>query len=138
MKTVKILLGGIAGGIAYFFLGWLIYGIILFDYMQGVMNTCASRPDEEMIWWALIVSNLAMGFLLAIVFDLPNIKKIMKGIWVGGIIGGMLAISIDLSFYSMSTVYYEFFPVIADIIAYFVMSAITGAIICLVMKLVKK
>lgn len=138
MKTNKILLGGITGGIAYFFLGWLIYGILLMDYMQEFTNTTISRPDEEMIWWAMILSNLAMGFLLSIVFAWSNTKTLFNGAKVAAIIGGLFAVSVDFSFYSMTTIYSVLTPIIVDIIAYVVMSAITGAAIAWVTSLVKQ
>ena len=34
MNYKKIIIGGIAGGIAYFFLGWLVYGILLANFME--------------------------------------------------------------------------------------------------------
>jgi len=35
MNTRKFLIAGISGGIVYFLLGWLIYGMLLNDYMRS-------------------------------------------------------------------------------------------------------
>lgn len=138
MKTNKILLGGLAGGVAFFLLGWLVYGVLLMNYMMANSNQCASRPMQEMVWWAMILSNLAYGFLLSIVFSWSNTKGIMAGAKVAVIIGLLLSTSIDLSFYAMSTMYQTLTPIFVDIIAYSCMSAITGVIIAWAMGMGKK
>ncbi len=33
MKTNKILLAGLAGAVLNFFLGWLVYGMLLYDFI---------------------------------------------------------------------------------------------------------
>jgi len=133
MKSNKILFGGIAGGVSFFLLGWLIYGILLMEYSMANYNQCAARPMEGMVWWAMILSNLAFGFLLAIVFNWTNTHGIIAGAKVGGILGLMMAFSMDLSVYSMSTTFLHVSAVFVDIIVYAVMSAIVGAVVGLVM-----
>src|SRR3989339_1194885 len=100
MKTNKILLGGIIGGVSFFLLGWLIYGVLLMDYLTANYNQCAMRPMQEMIWWALVLSNLALGFLLSIVFSWSNTTGIMAGAKVAAITGLLLSLYLDLSFYA--------------------------------------
>jgi hypothetical protein len=133
MKTNKILLGGIAGGLAFFLLGWLIYGILLMDYSAANYNQCAMRPMEGMVWWALIISNLGYGFLFAMVFSWSNIRGIAAGAKAGAIIGILVVLSIDLGMYSMTTTFSRFSAVIVDVIVYTVMSTIAGAVVALVM-----
>lgn len=138
MKTNKILLGGIAGGVTFFLLGWVVYGMLLRDYMTTNYNQCAMRPMQDMIWWAMIVSNLAFGFLLSMVFSWSNTIGMMAGAKVAGIMGLLLSISMDLSGYAMSTVVSSLTVVFVDIITYTVMSAICGVVVGLVMGMGKK
>ena len=138
MKTNKILLGGITGGVTFLLLGWLVYGILLMDYMTANYNQCAMRPMEEMIWWAMILSNLAYGFLLSIVFSWSNTTGMMAGAKVAAIIGLLFAVSIDSGFYAMSSMFSNLTAVFVDIIAYTVMTAIGGAIVAWVMGMGKK
>ena len=138
MKTNKILLGGIAGAVTFFILGWLVYGMLLTDYTTANFNQCANRPMEEMKWWAMILSNLAFGFLLSIVFIWSNTKGIMAGAKVGGIVGLLLAVSIDFSMYSMSNMFLNLTAVFVDIIVYTVLSTIVGVVVALVMGIGKK
>jgi Na+/pantothenate symporter len=138
MKTSKILTGGIAGGITFFLLGWVIYGMLLMDYTTANYNQCASRPMQEMIWWALILSNLAFGFLLSVVFSWSNTTGAVAGAKVAVIIGLLLSVSMDFSYYSMSTMFSNLTAVFVDIIVFTVMSAITGVVVAWVMGMGKK
>ncbi|MDP2890621.1 MAG: hypothetical protein Q8P34_16865 [Bacteroidota bacterium] len=54
METNKILLGTLAGGVAFFLLGWLIYGILLMDFTMANYNQCNSRPMEDMVMSAIV------------------------------------------------------------------------------------
>jgi hypothetical protein len=138
MKTNKVLLGGIAGGVAFFLLGWLIYGILFKDYMTSNYNQCAAKPMEEMVWWAMIVSNLAYGFLLALIFSWSNTTGIMAGAKVAFIVGLLICISMDFSMYSMSTMFPGLKVLLIDVIIGTVMITIVGAVVVVVMDMVKK
>lgn len=138
MKANKIILGGIAGGVASFLLGWLVYGVLLMDFWTNSYNHCAERPEEEMVWWALILSNFASGFLLAFIFSWSNTKGWLAGAKIAGIVALFMIIAYDLSFYSMSTMFNSLQVVIIDIIIGTVFTAIIGAVIGLVMGMGKK
>ena len=49
MKTNKILLGGIVGAVAFFFLGWLIWGVFLTDFMQANYDQSLMKAEDDMI-----------------------------------------------------------------------------------------
>jgi len=138
MKTNKILVGGITGGVALFLLGWVIYGILLMDYSTANYNQCMNRPMQDMIWWSMILSNLALGFLLATIFSWTNTTGFMAGAKTAGIIGLLLSASMDFGYYSMTTMYANPTVIIVDIIAYTVYMAIAGSIVAWVMGMVKE
>jgi fluoride ion exporter CrcB/FEX len=138
MNTNKILSGGIAGGLAYFLLGWVIYGMALAGFMASHTNQCAIRPMEEMLWWAMILSNLIGGILLAMIISWAGSSSPGGGAKTGAIVGLLMGLCVDLSFYSMSTMYNDVSAVAVDILAYTVMSAIAGAVIGWVMGMGKK
>ena len=138
MKTNKVIIGGLVGGVAFFFLGWIIYGMFLMDYLMANQNQCAMRPMEEMIWWSLILSNLAWAFAYAIIFSWSNISTFVGGLKAGIILGLLIATSIDLSFFSMTTMFNNLTIVVVDVLASTTMSAIGGGIIAAVMGMGKK
>ncbi len=138
MKTNKILLGGLTAAILFFFLGWIIYGMLLTDFMLNNYDQSLMKAEEDMIWWAMILSNLAGGFLLAFILSWSNAKSFADGAKVGGITGLLMALSIDLSFYSMSNMISNLTAVFVDVIIVAVLWAIVGVAVVWVMGLVNK
>ena len=138
MKTNKILVGGVAGGIVFFLLGWLIWGLILAGYMAANSNQCIVRPMDQMIWWALILSDLCWGFLLAVVFSWSNTTGWMDGAKKGVIVGLLIGLLIDLYFYAASTMFSNLTVILVDVLATAVMLAVGGAIIAWAMGMVRK
>ena len=120
----KVLMGGIIGGIAFFILGWLIYGMALDSFMKANTNQYFMRPMEQMTWWAMICSCLASGFLIAVIFGWGNINDAMGGAKAGLIIGLLIGLSYDLGWYAMSTMYNSMTAMLVDVICSAVMVVI--------------
>lgn len=137
MTNNKTLIGGLVGGVAFFLLGWLIYGVLLADYYAANTNQCAAKPMTDMIMWAMIVSSLASGLLVATILSWSNTSGMMAGAKIGAIVGLLFAASIDFSFYSMSTMYASLTPIFVDILVSAVYYALTGGIIAWVMGMIK-
>ncbi|MDO8260303.1 MAG: hypothetical protein Q7T50_02250 [Candidatus Magasanikbacteria bacterium] len=135
MNLNKILLGGVVGGVIYFLLGWLFYGMLMADYYAANTNQCMMKPMADMNMLAMILSNLAGGFLLAFIIDWAKAADMMAGAKVAGIAALLMCLSFDLSFYSMSTMFSNITILIVDVAAWTVMSAIAGAIVAMVMNM---
>jgi len=127
---MKILRGTIFGGISYFLLGWLVYGILLMGFLSTNMNQCAARTDE-MIWWAIILSNFTAALLLTLFLKWFGAKGIIDGLKIGALFGSLYAATVALSSWSMTTMYTGLGALIVDIIASTVLFAIVGIIIVL-------
>ncbi len=128
----KILIGGLIGGIAAFLLGWVIYGMALQGLMEANTTEAAKstmRAEEDMVWWAMILGNLALGFLFALIYGRwANISTFKTGAIAGAVIGLLWGLSFDLMMYSMSTLY-TLTGVAIDVIAFAVMCALVGGIV---------
>ncbi|MBK8608530.1 MAG: hypothetical protein IPL84_00865 [Chitinophagaceae bacterium] len=63
MDIKKLLLGSIAGGITTYLLGWVIYGMLLMDFMDSHTGVAGiiSRPEPDQLY--LVLGNLAMGLM---------------------------------------------------------------------------
>ncbi len=127
--NTKTLLSGLVGGVAAFFLGWVIYGIILMPIMAEHGNTSIMRPEAEMIWWALILGNLFYGLSISLIWSWSGINDFMNGLTKGALFGLILTISWDLMLYSTSTWYKDITGVVYDILASVVMTAIIGGVV---------
>jgi len=130
MDTKKFLMGTIVGGISYFILGFLIYGLALESTMASYSNSACMRPMEQMVWWAMIVGNLGLAALLTYVFlRAGNVTSFGSGLQTGGVVAFLLSLSIDLMMYSTSTMMNDMMGIVVDVIAATIMGAVVGGII---------
>jgi len=138
MNIKKISIAGIAGGVVAFLLGWLIYGKLLMDFMAEHGNSSVMRAEADMIWWALILSNIFWGVMLAYIFNRwANINTLGAGATAGATISLLIGLSMNLGFYATSTVYKDMTGLVVDILAGIVMGAVVGAVVGLVLGKIK-
>lgn len=137
MDIKKLFVGGIAGGIAYFFLGWLIYGMLLMNFMashQGIIGGI-QRAEPDFLY--LIIGNLALGFLITFIFIKGAVNSLGSGLVTGGIVGLLMVIGYDCMIYGTTNIMSKT-AMAVDVAAMTVMSAIVGAIVGMVLGMGKK
>ena len=127
---MKILRGTIFGGIAFFLLGWVVYGMLLSGFMESNSDTSLNRPDTEMVWWAMILSNFILGLLVTLVLNWSGAKSVASGLKTGALFGFLLSLTMDLMMYSMTTIY-NFTALIVDVITMAVLLGIIGVVVVL-------
>jgi hypothetical protein len=127
----KILKGTIFGGVVYFVLGWLVYGILMADFSLANYNQCMNRPSADMVWWAIILSNLVYALFLTLVLKWSRAEKWIDGLKTGALFGLLFVSTIDLSFYSMTTMYSSVGLMLVDIVVSTVLASIIGTVIVL-------
>lgn len=137
MDIKKLLMGGIAGGVLFFLLGWLIYGMLLMNFMNTHPGTAGNIARAEPDFLYLIIGNLAMGFLMAYIFIKANVKSLGSGLVTAAIIGLLMAVGYDCMIYATSTVISKT-GMAVDVAASTVMSAIVGAVVGAIMGMGKK
>jgi len=137
MDIKKLLMGGIAGAVAFFLLGWLIYGILLMDFMTAHSGAAGNVGRAEPDFLYLIIGNLASGLLLAYIFIKGNVNSMGAGIVAGAIIACLMTVGFDCVMYATSTVISKT-AMAADVAAATVMGAITGGIVGMVLGMGKK
>ena len=133
MNMKKFIIGGVAGGILYFLLGWLVYGVLLLDYMNhhtGNLGHATERREMmEMTYFSFyIIGNLLQGFLLAYIFAKSNINTMMAGLITGAIVGLLLSSAFDCVMYATTLVLSKR-GMLADVIAFTAISAVVGAVL---------
>jgi len=131
MDTKKFLIGTLAGGIAFFFLGYLIYGLALTSFFAAHSGTATGvmKPMEELTWWALILGNLASGALLTYIFlKWANITTFGSGASGGAVIGFFVALSFDMISFATTNMM-DLTAAFADVVVGALMTGIAGGII---------
>lgn len=132
MNTNKFLIGGIIGGIANFLLGWLVWGILLMNFMKEHTTEAGKavmRADENMIWWALIVANLLLGFLISYILNKAGVMSAGSGAVIGAVVGLLMSAAINLFNYAFMDLSDSATTMVVDMLASTVVTAIVGAII---------
>lgn len=127
----KILKGTIFGGVAYFLLGWLIYGLLMSDFSLANYNQCMNRASADMVYWAILLSNLIYALFLTLVLKWSKATGWMDGLKTGALFGLLFVSIIDFSFYSMTTMFNNVGAMLVDMIVSTVLAAILGILIVL-------
>lgn len=131
--NTKVLLAALAGGVASFLLGWLVFGILLDPWYRSMMTpeaVAVQRPMEEMLMWAIVLSNLVYGLLLALIYNRwAGISTFKSGAIAGAVIGLLVALSYGLGFYAFMKTWTSPAILFVDPIASGVVGAIVGGVV---------
>lgn len=128
--NTKVLLAAVAGAIATFLSGWLIYGMLLKGYFDSSLTEGArsiSRGDHPIIW-AIFLGGFAWALLLAMIFDRwANIRTWQGGGMAGAWIGFLIAIGANLFSYAQAD-WASMNALLLDACVNIVQGAISGAV----------
>lgn len=125
MNSQKLAVGGIAGGITFFLLGWVFFGMLLKDFFADN----GSPSSTDMVWWALILGNLLLGFLLAYILGKANVVTAGGGAGTGFVVGLLMSIGVNLIMYATTTHPVARKALAADAATLTVMWTIAGAVV---------
>ena len=131
MDAKKFIVGTLAGGVAAFLLGWIIYGMLLMKFFEANAGsaTGVNRGETDMVWWALILGNLGMAALLTYIYGRwAGIKTFTTGAMAGAMIGLLLGVSYDFIMYSTTNLM-NMTGTIVDIVVTIVMMALVGGVV---------
>ncbi len=130
MDTKKFLIGTVAGGITYFILGYLFYGVLFVEYFESNLGSATGVfKTDDLIWWSLILGNLAGAGLLAYIFlKWAHISTFMSGLRAGTAIGLLMTLSWDLIGFGTSNIL-NLSATLMDVVIGTVMTAIAGGAI---------
>jgi len=132
MKT-RFILAGFAGGVVNFFLGWLLYGILLMSFFEANTQHYEGLAKEMPIMWLTALTCLATGYFLAFIFYRWANISTWKGGFIGGLIIGLfIGLIYDLSFLSMWN-FYNVKAALVDILLAGLTHSITGLVVGMVL-----
>jgi hypothetical protein len=103
--SAKILMSGIVAGIVTFFVGYLIYGIVMADYFKSSIPSLPGlmKAPEEI--WAIGVGNLIWGVLLSWSLSAAGAGSASRGAVYGAIAFFLYAIGSGFIGYGQMTLY---------------------------------
>ena len=125
----RTFLAGLVGYIASFLLGWLMYGLLLKEMYESGTMAGINKPESDMIWWALLLGQLAWVILFVYLLEKAGARTFNAGVMMGVIIGLLFAICLDLYFYAGTNMYTNNKLIFVDILHSALQGAILGGII---------
>lgn len=136
---IRVVAATVAGGIVFFVLGFLIYGLALAEAIKSwtVQYPGMMKYPPNMI--ALVLSQLAWAFLLAVIYEKwANIRTFQAGAVAGAVIMSITAAAIDLQFKAFMVLIIGYVPVIVDVLVVGFMGAIGGGVVGMVLGMMNK
>lgn len=132
---LKSLLAGIAGGLAYWLMGFVMYVVLLGNYF-GQHHGAGLKEPYEM--WAIVIGCVIFGILLALIFSKwANISTFRSGAIAGATIGLLAHLSFNFIRYGDSTFFTSLTPALVDSLVQTLMSGVGGAVVGLVLGKMK-
>ena len=131
MDAKKRIMATLAGFVVYFMLGFLLYGVLLADFMGANVGTATGvmRADDDMQWWALIVGNVVQVYLLVYIFgNWAHITTFVGGLKAGATIGFIMTLGFNLTMYGTTNVS-NLTTTLIDPLVMAVMMGATGGVI---------
>lgn len=128
--NTRMLLAGLAAGIVAFLLGWLLFGILLMGYFES--NTLSyeglMKSEEEFNYLGMLLANILTGILIAWLLWRMGVTSIGKGLSDGFTIGLLIYGSMALYYYSMMNWYTGIMPMVVEILANSLWTAVIGGV----------
>lgn len=129
MNNSKFVVATLAGGFAYFILGFLVYAIALEGFYSTHAGSATGVAKMEMQYWPLVLGNLSHAALLAYVFlKWAGIKTFNAGFSAGITIGFFISLGFNMVQYDTANIM-DLTGSIVDVIVYATMTGIVGGIV---------
>ena len=138
--VTRIAAATVAGGVAFFILGFLIYGVILDPLvMKPNMHEYPGLTKEMPTWVPLVAANFVSALLLAYIFDVwAGIRTFVGGLRAGAIVYFLIALSMQLMFIAFWNLTKNLVPNVMDVIGSTVLGALCGGIVGMVLGMMNK
>ncbi|MBK9336479.1 MAG: hypothetical protein IPM98_07770 [Lewinellaceae bacterium] len=125
----RVLLAALAGGVAFFLLGWLVWGILLMDMMRDMnpqLEGVEKNPPDMLL---IFLSSLVSGLFTALLFSRwAGINTFMGGLIAGAWVFGLISLSFDLMFLATTNVVSPGGAVL-DVVANVAVGALVGGVV---------
>ena len=124
------IIAAVLGGITSFFLGFIFYAVLLMDFFKANAGsaTGVARTDD-MVWWALVAGNFALGFFFAWLFSTwAGISTFKGGLEGGATVGLFMGLFYNLIGYATANVM-NLTASLVDVVVAMLMFGITGAVV---------
>ncbi len=129
----KVMIGSVVGGVVAFFLGWVIFGMLLSGFYKANMTVYEGLMIDPPNMVGIAIGNLMWCVLLAVLFNKMGIADLVQGAIWGGLTFFLVMGGMDLFFWASMNLYSPM-GLAVDVVANTCFGAIMGAVIAFVMS----
>jgi hypothetical protein len=127
-KLTRLIVASVVGCILFFFLGWLIYGVLLMNFYVAHTTPYPGLMREMPNLAALIIAYLAMSFFIAFILQRwAGATTFGKGLTWSLFINFLIILTVDL-FFVASMKLYDAPVIIVDIIVNTALGGLIGGV----------
>lgn len=98
----RVLIATVAGGVAFFLLDGLVYGVVLAGFYEANLGSATGVLRELPVWWALILAELGLAAIVTYVFLHAGVATASHGLKTGAIFGLLFGIAIAFNLYAVT------------------------------------
>jgi hypothetical protein len=84
--------------------------------------------DGDLVFWALILGNLLLGFVISYIVNRSGGASVIGGLAAGFVVGFLFSAGFDFTMYA-TTHLISLHQVAADVMAFTVISSVAGAVV---------
>lgn len=134
MDAKRLGVGTVAGGIAVYALGWVIFQKAFAAFYAANAGSATGVNREQNIIWAMVLGSLAYAALITYVMTLRGgAVSVMDGAKAGAITGFLIWLTVDMLFYG-STNMNNVTVAVVDPLLELVRGGVSGAVIASVLS----
>jgi hypothetical protein len=129
MNIKKLVIGTIAGGITYFFLGFVMYGLVMEGFFSAHTAPGIAKSDTEMKYYPLVLGNMATACLITWIFlQWAKIRTFAEGLKAGALIGFLMGAGFELVVYDTAKMVSAVGTVVSIFVITFNMAIVGGVV----------
>ena len=129
----KFFLSAVVTAVVLFILNAIVYAVFLKDFFQShpaVSSEFMNQlylPDNQLIWWAIVISAVAIGFLVTTVIHWSGARTFITGLKSGFLFAFLFLLSVDFGLLA-TTNNFSTAGAFADIICSTITVTLSGAV----------
>ena len=102
MTTQKLLIGTVVGWVVLFFLGYLIFGILMADFFRANAGTATGVEKMPFNLVSIGIGQLASAGALTLILSWVGVRSIGQGAIMAGVVGLLFFLGVDLTMFGTS------------------------------------
>ena len=128
MAAKQFTMATLAGGVAVFVMGFLLYGLALADFFAGNAGTATGVMKEAPLMWSLVLGQVITAAFLVMVMGWRGDSSAMAGLKTGALVGLIFGLGLDFTFYGVANTQ-NLIATLVDPFVFMIQLGVGGAVI---------